>query len=259
MKKGIAVLVAAGILLFAFTGCTKKTAPVVINSVADLEGKKIGCQAGTTGESYVQENLKTAVLKSFKNGIDAALALKNGSIDAIVIDELPASEIIKRNPELSIIDDEFASEEYAIAVKKGNTELLEAINKTIVLSKADGTYDSLLNAFIPVDGNIIIPDIPLINSDEVLKMGTNAAFPPFEYIEGTDAAGFDISLSRLIAIELNKKLVVIDMNFDGLIPALQSGAVDFVAAGMTNTEERRKNVDFSDPYYRSKQVIIIKK
>jgi len=90
-------------------------------------------------------------------------------------------------------------------------------------------------------------------------MGTNAAFPPFEYIEGTDPVGFDVTMSQLIARDFGKKLQVVDMAFDGLIAALQSDAIDFIAAGMTATDERRKNVDFSEPYYSSNQVIIVRK
>ena len=85
--------------------------------------------------------------------------------------------------------------------------------------------------------------------NEVVKMGTNAAFPPFEYTEGSEVVGFDITMSQLIAKDYGKKLEVVDMNFDGLIAALQSGAIDFIAAGMTATEERRKNVDFSSAFY----------
>ena len=242
----------------AFVGCAKKN-NVVINSAEDLQGLKIGCQAGTTGELYVQENVKDVQLKSFKTGIDAALDLKNGAIDAIILDELPAKEIVKRNSDLMIVDTEFAVEQYAIAVKKGNTELLDAINKVITVIKIDGTYESLINAFMPVDGNIVIPAIDNVESKDVVKMGTNAAFPPFEYIKGSEIVGFDVSMSKLVAKELNKKLQVIDMSFDGLIAAVQSGAVDFVAAGMTATDERRQNVDFSEPYYESNQVIIVRK
>lgn len=63
----------------------------------------------------------------------------------------------------------------------------------------------------------------------VVKMGTNAAFPPFEYTEGAEVVGFDITMSQLIARDYGKELEVVDMNFDGLIAALQSGAIDFIA------------------------------
>ena len=256
MKKIISVILGAAVVLSA-ASCSKK-AVVKIESAADLEGKVIGVQAGTTGEIYV-EDVKDATVKSFKTGIDAALALKNGAIDAIVLDELPAKEIVKRNNSLTIVNDNFAAEEYAIAVRKGNTELLDSINATISRIKADGTYENLINAFMPVDGNIVIPEVAGIESKDVVKMGTNASFPPFEYTEGTKVVGFDATLSTMIANDYGKALQIVDMNFDGLIAALQSNAIDFIAAGMTATDERRQNVDFSEPYYKSNQVIIIRK
>ena len=256
MKKIISVILGAAVVLSA-ASCSKK-AVVKIESASDLEGKVIGVQAGTTGEIYV-EDVKDATVKSFKTGIDAALALKNGAIDAIVLDELPAKEIVKRNNSLTIVNDNFAAEEYAIAVRKGNTELLDSINATISRIKADGTYENLINAFMPVDGNIVIPEVAGIESKDVVKMGTNASFPPFEYTEGTKVVGFDATLSTMIANDYGKALQIVDMNFDGLIAALQSNAIDFIAAGMTATDERRQNVDFSEPYYKSNQVIIIRK
>lgn len=257
MKKSFLVVSAVAVALSLF-GCNGKK-QVVINSASDLEGKTIGVQAGTTGEIYVQD-VKDAKVKSFKTGIDASLALKNGAIDAIVLDELPSLEIVKRNPDLKIIEDKFVQEDYAIAVKKGNTALLNSINSTISKIKADGTYDKLLNAYINlVDGSAKVPEISSVESSDVVKMGTNASFPPFEYTEGTKVVGFDASLAQLIANDYGKKLQIVDMSFDGLIAALQSDAIDFIAAGMTATDERRKNVDFSEPYYTSNQVIIIRK
>ncbi len=257
MKK-IITLVAMAMFVVGMTSCQKKNV-VVINSAADLAGKKIGCQAGTTGELYVQESVENAKLKSFKTGIDASLDLKNGAIDAIVLDELPAKEIVSRNPDLMIVNDNFMTESYAIAVKKGNTQLLDSVNKTIAQLKESGKYEELIKAFMPVDGNIVIPEIEDVDSKDVVKMGTNASFPPFEFIMGTDVVGFDVSMGKFIAKDYGKKLKVVDMAFDGLIAALQSGAIDFIAAGMTATEERRQNVDFSESYYESNQVIIVRK
>lgn len=255
----IAAAAAASLAVLSFASCAKKN-KVVINGVDDLAGKKIGCQAGTTGETYVQDNVKDAQLKSFKTGIDAALDLNNGAIDAIVLDELPAKEIVKRNPGLAIVDSDFATEEYAIAVKKGNKELLDSVNKTIAAMKSDGTYEKLISDFMPVDGTITVPeDVKADNASGEIRMGTNAAFPPFEYTQGTNVVGFDVAMSQLIAKDYGRNLKVVDMSFDGLIAALQSDAIDFIAAGMTATDERRQNVDFSDPYYSSKQVIIVRK
>lgn len=257
MKKIIATLLAAMIACVAFTGCGSEKA--VIQSAEDLAGKKIGVQSGTTGETWVTEQVTDAKVASFKSGMDAALDLKNGAIDAIVLDELPAKAIVEMNSDLEILPIVLTTEEYAIAVKKGNTELLDSINKTIQRMKGDGSYEALTNAFIPADGNIVIPEDKATEGEKTVKMGTNAAFPPFEYVEGTKVVGFDISMAQEIAEDYGAKLEVQDMNFDSLIGALSSGTIDFIAAGMSVTEDRKQSVDFSDPYYSSSQVIIIKK
>ena len=259
MKKSI-VIVAALAAVLAFTGCSKSK--VEINSIADLAGKKIGVQAGTTGEAWVQDNVENVQLSSFKTGMDAALDLKNGAIDCVVIDELPAQAIVDKNPGLAIIrDPEFSAnkEEYAIAVKKGNKAVLDVVNATIKELQANGGYEKLVAAFMPADGKIVIPVVANDAKAGVIKLGTNAAFPPFEYVEGKNIAGFDISMGEFIAAKAGVKLDVVDMAFDSLIPALQAGSIDFIAAGMSITEERKKNVDFSVPYYASEQVIIIRK
>lgn len=258
MKK--IMLISIAFATFCLFGCKKEK--VVINSAADLEGKKIGVQTGTTGETWVIENLQKAKLSSFKTGIDAALDLKNGSIDAVVLDELPAKEIVARNSDLTIIRDNIFTEnkeEYAIAVKKGNWQLLNIINSTVAEIKSNGDYEKLVAAFMPADGNVVIPENEATEGTQSLKLGTNAAFPPFEYVDGKNIVGFDISMGQKIAKNAGKTLDIVDMAFDSLIPALQSGTIDFIAAGMSVTEERKKNVDFSAPYFQSEQVIIVKK
>ena len=259
MKK-IALISAVLAAALTFTGCAKSK--VEINSAADLAGKKIGVQAGTTGEAWVQDSVEGAQIVSFKSGMDAALDLKNRAIDAVVLDELPAKAIVERNNELKIIhDSEFANnkEAYAIAVKKGNAELLASINNTISSMKKNGEYEALVNAFMPADGKISIPAAVAAGGSKVVKLGTNAAFPPFEYVEGKNIVGFDITMGEKIAKNAGMKLEVMDMAFDSLIPALQAGTIDFIAAGMSVTEERKKNVDFSVPYFASEQVIIVRK
>lgn len=258
MKK-TALLICAAILLTA--PLCAKPKKVSIKGKADLDGKKIGVQAGTTGEMFVQDEVKNAKLSSFKSGIDAALDLKNGAIDCVVLDELPAMEIVKRNPSLKIIRDPYFAEnkeEYAIAVKKGREDLLAKINDTINAMKANGEYEALVAAFMPADGNIKIPASETGSGEKVI-LGTNAAFPPFEYVNGKDIVGFDITMGEKIAKNAGMKLEVMDMAFDSLIPALQAGTIDFIAAGMSVTEERKKNVDFSVPYFASEQVIIVRK
>lgn len=92
-----------------------------------------------------------------------------------------------------------------------------------------------------------------------LVMGCSAEYPPFEYRKNGELIGFDVDLAKAICKKLGYILVVKDMNFDGLIGALNSGRVDFVMSGMTVTEERMKRVDFSRMYYEPKLAIIYRK
>ncbi len=93
-----------------------------------------------------------------------------------------------------------------------------------------------------------------------LTMATSADYPPYEFVEtagGTEEiVGFDVDIARHIATELGYDLEITNIDFNGLIPALQAGRADFVMAGMTPTEERRQNVDFSEIYYTAKQTIV---
>ena len=90
-----------------------------------------------------------------------------------------------------------------------------------------------------------------------LYVGTNAEFEPFEYREGDNIVGFDIDLINEIAKLIGAEIEVVDMQFDGLLPALEAKKIDLIVAGMTATEERKKFVNFSEPYYNSKQSIVV--
>ncbi len=91
-----------------------------------------------------------------------------------------------------------------------------------------------------------------------LVMATNAAFPPYEYVEGNEIVGIDAEIAKLIADDLGKELVIEDMAFDSIIAAVQSGKADIAMAGMTVTEDRKQNINFSDPYTEAAQVIVVK-
>lgn len=120
-----------------------------------------------------------------------------------------------------------------------------------------------LIAFLGVIGwmfvDIISRDGVFRKNSNYIVMGTNVGFKPFEYQEKGEIVGFDIELAEEIAKDMGKELKISDMSFDGLLPALESGQVDMVIAGMTTTDERRENVLFSDPYFTASQKIIVKK
>jgi polar amino acid transport system substrate-binding protein len=124
-----------------------------VASFSDLDGKSIGVQEGTTGDLFVTPEedgalVKDATVKRFKKGVDAVMDLKNGGVDAVVIDKNPATEFVSGNDDLKIVEDDAAVENYAFAVAKGNTELAEAINNAVAELKEDGTYDALVKEYI---------------------------------------------------------------------------------------------------------------
>ncbi|MDD2207312.1 MAG: transporter substrate-binding domain-containing protein [Aminobacterium sp.] len=98
-----------------------------------------------------------------------------------------------------------------------------------------------------------------VMDSDVIRVGTEATYPPFEYRnEKNEITGYDIDVVKALGAHLGKKVELVDMAFDGLIPALLTGKIDMIAAGMTNTEERRKKVDFSDVYYEIENAFVTK-
>ena len=90
-------------------------------------------------------------MTAYDDGATAVQALLNGQVDAVVIDNAPAQEYVKANPGLKILDTEFANEDYAIGVAKGNTALLDAINGALAELEANGTLQSIVDKYIPAE------------------------------------------------------------------------------------------------------------
>lgn len=121
-----------------------------IASVDDLAGKTIGVQLGTTGDIYV-EDVEGATIERYNKGFEAVQALGQDKIDAVVIDGEPAKVFVSQNEGLKILDEAFTTEEYAICVKKGNTELLEGINTAIAKLKESGELQAIVDKYISAE------------------------------------------------------------------------------------------------------------
>lgn len=109
----------------------------------DLEGKAIGVQLGTTGDSLASK-IKGADIERYKKGMEAVQSLTHGKIDAVVIDQATAEAFVKNNEGIQILKETLSDEHYAMAVKKGNTELLNQINGALKELKEDGTLDKIV-------------------------------------------------------------------------------------------------------------------
>lgn len=116
----------------------------------DLEGKTIGVQLGTTGDIYASD-IKDATLERYNKGFEAVQALGQNKIDAIVIDGEPAKVFVAANDGLIILEEAFTVEEYAIAVKKGNTELLDKINGALKELKESGELKKIVDKYITAE------------------------------------------------------------------------------------------------------------
>jgi ABC-type amino acid transport substrate-binding protein len=262
MKKIISLLMVTVLALsvFSFAGCGKKNTKTVA-SIDDLVGAKIGVQLGTTGDIYASDyESQGSTIERYNKGADAVVALTQGKIDCVIIDNEPAKAFVAANKGLKILSDPFKTEDYAICISKDKPELTQSFNDALADLKADGTVQRIINNYIGDDTKGTCPytsPADVDTSKGTLHMATNAAFEPYEYTDGGKVVGIDAMLAQAICDKLGYALVIDDMDFDSIITAVQSGKADFGMAGMTVTEERLKSIDFTDPYTTATQVIIV--
>lgn len=269
-KKFLALSLCAILAIGVLSGCSTDKAAndasnaskteTKVQSAADLTGAKIGVQEGTTGDIYVTDKIEGSKVSRFKKALDAVMDLKNNQLDAVVIDDLVAEKIIANNDGLKILPDILTQEEYSLAIGKNNAELTANINECLAAMEADGTIDKIAQAYVNGDeaarAELDAKEEPA--GEQVLTMGTNAEFEPFEYKDDSGKiVGYDIEIMKEIARRLNMTLEIKDMAFDSLIVALSTDMIDVIAAGMTVTDERKESVDFTNSYYKASQVIIV--
>jgi len=263
MKKFLSCALAA-VLALSLTACGSKVAENPVKSADDLPGKTIGVQLGTTGDIYASDyEAEGSTIERYNKGSDAVQSLLQGKVDCVIIDEQPAKAFVAKNEgELEILSDPFALEEYAICISKDNKELTEKVNAALAELKANGTLDKIVSNYIGDDTkgkNPYVKDAANTGANGTLVMGTNAYFEPYEYYEGGIVVGIDADMAQAVADILGMNLQIEDMEFDSIIAAVQTGKVDMGVAGMTVTEERLQNIDFTDSYTTATQVIIVRK
>lgn len=264
-KRGTALALTLVMSLGIVAGCTQNDDEPQITSMDDLATLKISVQRGTQGDFLAQDIVGddnvSSQISQMEKYTDAILELTQGKVDATIMDEGPAQTFLDQNDDIMILPDDYEVEEYALALRKDDTELLEQINEMLDTWHADGTLTSLKAKYDSGD-DIKAADIDFNEgaTNGTITMGTEAGFRPYEYRVGDGIVGIDVELSAMIAKELDKELIVEDMNFDSLPAALNSGRIDFIAAGMTVTEARLENMNFTTPYVDdAKQVAVIRK
>lgn len=256
MKKNYGIIMMISLLMLC--GCQRVPENTVF-TLEDLKGKKIGVQFQTTGDVYATD-IEEADVKRFNKGKDAVTALREGEVDAVILDDGPAMLFVEEFKDIRILDETYEDEAYGIVVKKGNKELLDKINAALDKIKQDGTMDAIFQSWIYQGGRDSAYQRKVKESDldGKLVMVTNAEFPPYESEENGEIKGIDIDIMMAVCDELNMELEVQSISFDSIISAVDREIADVGAAAISITDDRLKQVDFSNPYAKAKQVVIVR-
>lgn len=288
----IALLMAAVMCLCLFTGCGSNDGNSAADlssaqTLADLKGAKIAAQAGTFhADALAQiEDVQSATYPEFA---DLLMALKSGAIDGYVAEEPTAFSVCQSDDSLTYIplknnDTGFtataADVGIAVGLKKGS-ELTARINEALA-TITDEQRAQLMEQIVTLASGGTVTEFAVScptpeTTNGVLRVGMECAYEPYNWTdtegtslgavpisgEGKDglyANGYDVQIAQYVANKLGMKLEIYAIEWDSLLPALESGTIDAIVAGMSPTAERAQQIDFTNTYYESNLVVIIRK
>lgn len=287
--KRIAVIMMALVLVLTLAACGGSEAKDIsgAKSIADLAGARIAAQAGTFhADAMAQiQNVQGSTLPEFA---DLLTALKSGTIDGYVAEEPTAIEVCLGDETLAYLklvnnDTGFAATDADVGIAVGlktDSSLRTQINEILAGISAE-TRGELMNQMVRISAGETVTELVLsseapANPTGTLKVGMECAYAPFNWTdmaeptlgavpissagsEGMYANGYDVQIAQYIANKLGMKLEIYAITWEGLLPAVQSGTVDAIIAGMSPTAERENEIDFTDVYYSSNLVVIYKK
>jgi len=235
-----------------------------ITELADLAGKRIGVQTDTTGKDYAEANKPDgAEVVAFDDTVGLFGALESGDVDAILQDFPVNAYRTIEDQSVQVVETYETDESYGFAVKKGSP-LKAELDGALADLREDGSYDDLFAKYFPTDGK---PGPGLDASDvegsRTLAVCSDIPYPPMEMEgegpRGLQYTGFDIELLDAMAAAIDAKLEIKPVGFDGILGNLESGECDVVASSVTITDERAKEVDFTEPYFDADQSLLVKK
>ena len=233
----------------------------VYTSLDQLADKEIGVQTGSSFDLLVTEKLPDAKKLYFNSKSDMVNALLGKKIDAFVTDEPVVREIMRQYAGLTYIsEDPLENFECALAFPRNSKgeKLRQEFNAFLARFKADGKLEEMEAKWFGEDESI--KDIPVVPEGDkgILRVATEAAFEPFEYVRNGQIVGYDVDLVSRFCIENGYGLEMVDMVFDGVLTSIQTGKCDFAAAGITVTPERMESVLFSEPNYAGRIVAVVR-
>ena len=276
MRRIVSIILAAALFCLTLTACgsRQKTDLSGAKTIADLKGATIAAQAGTFHLDAVDQ-IEDVDKKSYPDFTDLLNALKSGAIDGYVAEEPTALEVCGKDDTLTYLpfvnnDTGFTATDaetgIAVAFQTGSS-MVATVNDILATIPTE-TRQALMAQMVSLSANpdtdageaIALQSSNTDTSNGTLRIAMECAYAPFNWTQTTDAnSGYDVQVAKYIAAELGMALEVYSYEWDSLIAAVQSGAVDAIIAGMSPTAEREEQVDFTDCYYNSNLVVIIKK
>ena len=231
---------------------------------ADLRLAKLGVQRGTSAEGLARALLGDRAkdrLTVCDRGEEVAEALKLDKVQAAVMDEASAMQFVKASSgDLSILPGLLSAERYAIGFRKGNQALLEKVNRALAELKAEGTLEAIVQKYREDPDSTRPEDIDFNGAAAggKLTVGMGPDFSPYDMTKEGGFTGIDVEVCAAVARKLGMELSVVACPLDALFSALEEGRVDMICSGIAVTEERKRLVDFSEPYEISRQVGLVR-
>ena len=289
MSRIMSAALAAILCALLLTACGGSNRVDITNakSLADLKGAKIAAQAGTFHVDAMNQ-IEDVQSSTYPEFADLLTALKSGAIDGYVAEEPTALSVCGSDDTLTYIhltnnDTGFtatpADVGIAIGLKKGSalrSEINDALS-TITEEQKKELMEQIvtLTSGGTVDSFAVSCPAPETTTG-TLKVGMECAYEPYNWTDtdnttpgaveisgegksGLYANGYDVQIAQYVANKLGLKLEIYSLDWESLIPAIDSGAIDAICAGMSPTAERSQQIDFTDTYYESNLVVIIKK
>lgn len=249
MKKVLVVLVVLVVAILVLTGCSNVSKS--INTANDVKDKRVVTVAGTNTVSYINHNLPNATLIESKSFDSAVEILKSNKADCIIFDKTILGNINESDEELTILSDVLSTESYALAVAKGNKELLDEVNQFIDKIELDGTLTDMVERWV-VKADTKLPKIDIKGGKGEIKIGipSDLYLPTCAKVDG-EYTGIAVELANRFASENGYELKLVVKKISELMDAVNSGEIDIISSDLTVSNERASKVDFSRVYYKS--------
>jgi polar amino acid transport system substrate-binding protein len=246
-----------GMTIFALKKNIDTSASNKMSQLDDIADKRVGVATGTIFDGFVAQKYPRAKIFRYQGSADMVVAIKSEKIDVAVIDALTAGLLVENNPELGILTDNVMAIPMGVGFNKNNPALREKFNHYLKEIKASGIYDEIYRRWYVEDPEkAVMPDIKFDSAGPKLVLGVSVADLPYVAVKDGKYVGLDIELIERFAAREGYNLEIITMEFSSLIAALAAGKVDMISDGIAITEERSKQIDFSDCYLEGKSAVI---